>query len=312
MSAWKKPQNSGEFRIERPSNEDAARLVRLRPYVRQTGDSWRDPWFIEERRLLDYLLVYIVQGKGTFSIAGKRFEVDRDDIIWIPPDTLHEMRGTSPRMHCLYAHFDLLYDPERSHWDAVVPGGTRDLGDWRALMHPTLGDAVIDSWCGKLRIGNKSAVRDLLERICVEHLHYSESVAVLLSGLMLQTVAELLRGSNAGVSLRPVHWERMQSALGSIRNNLLTPICVEKCATDAGFSASHFRKVFREVHGLSARSARRNAVMQKARELLVYTDLTISAISDRLGFSTVHNFSRAFRSIAGTSPRQYRHGFMRR
>ena len=80
------------------------------------------------------------------------------------------MRGYPPVMHCVYAHFDLVYDPERSHWDMAIPGGTRELGDLRALMHPPLNDPVIKGWCGRLRLANHAVIGALLERLCFEHL----------------------------------------------------------------------------------------------------------------------------------------------
>jgi AraC-like DNA-binding protein len=211
-------------------------------------------------------------------------------------------------MHCIYIHFDLLYDPARSHWDVAVPGGKRDLGDWRTLMHPPLNDPTIDFWRGKLEIANPAEIKSLMQKICLEHSRQSNSAALQLSGLMIQIVAEIIRGTARGESLAPLHWDAMQQSLESIQKDLVSRFSVEEQAAKKGLSSSHFRKLFREVHGQSARSARRNALMQKARELLLYSDLSVSEIADRLGFSTVHNFSRAFRSMAGISPRQYRQG----
>jgi AraC-like DNA-binding protein len=43
-----------------------------------------------------------------------------------------------------------------------------------------------------------------------------------------------------------------------------------------------------------------------ARHLLLNTDLPVSQIATNLGFAEPATFSRAFRSWAGTSPRQWR------
>jgi AraC-like DNA-binding protein len=48
------------------------------------------------------------------------------------------------------------------------------------------------------------------------------------------------------------------------------------------------------------------ARMQKACELVLHSGSSITEIASRLGFSTVHNFSRAFKREIGVSPRSYR------
>jgi AraC-like DNA-binding protein len=39
---------------------------------------------------------------------------------------------------------------------------------------------------------------------------------------------------------------------------------------------------------------------------MVGTAMTLSEIAMKSGFATIHSFSRAFRSIEGLSPREYR------
>jgi AraC-like DNA-binding protein len=71
-------------------------------------------------------------------------------------------------------------------------------------------------------------------------------------------------------------------------------------------SVSHFRKLFRETHGESPRDMQNRALMQKACELVLHSSWSITEIAYQLGFSTVHNFSRAFRREIGVSPQGYR------
>jgi AraC-like DNA-binding protein len=42
--------------------------------------------------------------------------------------------------------------------------------------------------------------------------------------------------------------------------------------------------------------------------MLVYSNRSISETAYALGFSTVHNFSRAFSQVTGMSPGAYRRG----
>jgi len=62
-------------------NELANLGFKLRPYVRQTGCGWRSPWLLKNRKILDYLLVFIPQGKGIFKIGDQEFPVESGDLI---------------------------------------------------------------------------------------------------------------------------------------------------------------------------------------------------------------------------------------
>jgi len=239
-------------------------------------------------------------------VDGESFPVGPGDVIWIPPDTLHEMEGFAPRMHCIYAHFDLCYDPCRSNWDACIPGGTVSLGPWALLRHPRLDDPVIDAWKGKLAVHNGAAVGALLAAICREHRRLAAAAAVQLGGMLLQLIGLILRGQQPAGRPGP-HLDKIQTALGHIREQTDTELDVARLAATVGLSPSHLRRLFRETVGSSPRGVHREARMRKACEMLVYhSRMNISEIAFALGFSTVHNFSRAFRQVTGVSPSEYR------
>ena len=46
--------------------------------------------------------------------------------------------------------------------------------------------------------------------------------------------------------------------------------------------------------------------MERARKLLVDSDLRIGEIADKLGFEDIDYFSKVFRKTTGISPREYR------
>ncbi len=296
----------GERTIDAPGPAQQALIRSLSPYVRQTGDDFRRPWLLRRRRLLDYLLVHIAVGTGRFRVGEQEFAVGPGDIVWIPPDTPHEMEGYAPVMHCVYAHFDLVYDPRRSHWDACIPGGVTDLSQWHALCHPPLDEPRINSLHGRLRLSNAPAVAALLAALCVEHRRAPSGNALLLSGLMVQLVGLVLAGSSP-LPHRSTHHQALQSALAFIHEHAEQEIDLGRLAQAAGLSQSHFRKLFREQLGRSPRAVHRQARIRKACELLVYNPaLNISQVAFTLGFSTVQNFSRAFHEVTGHSPTEYR------
>lgn len=287
-----------------PSEIEQGRLMRLRPYVREANAVFRPTWHIGPRRLLDYLLVQILDGNGTFVIDGTRIDVSGGDLVWIPPNTLHEMRGYAPGNQLQYVHFDLLYDPRRSHWSAVIPGGTNDLSSVCALMHPPVEDPVIAKWCGILPHGDASLVTELLRRIVLTYKPGGVS-GVKIAGLMLQIIAHLTEYENEP-RLSQRRQVVMEHAMRMIRLQGGRRINLDTLARQHGMSTSHFRKCFREHFGQSAKETVIEAQMSAALDYLMYSDLTISEIAEELGFSNVHNFSRAFSRQMGRPPSAFR------
>jgi transcriptional regulator GlxA family with amidase domain len=69
---------------------------------------------------------------------------------------------------------------------------------------------------------------------------------------------------------------------------------------------SKFRKVFKQVTGLSPNQYYLNLRLNKAKALLVNTDLSIVEISNLTGFENLFYFSNYFKKKNGVSPILYR------
>ena len=228
------------------------------------------------------------------------------DLIWIPPNTLHEMYGDGPASRLQYIHFDLLYDPSRSHWEASVPGGTTDLSLWPERMHPPIHDPVIKTWCGKLPRGTPSFVTDILRRIILEF-DRKQSSGLGIAGLVVQLIDHLLK-TQPDSQLTAKQARTVENCMYQIKRNSHQKLNSEAIARQHGLSATHFRKLFREHFSQNPREAHCEAKMRTACDYLTYSEFTISEIASRLDFTNVHNFSRAFRKAIGHSPRAYRKG----
>jgi AraC-like DNA-binding protein len=280
---------------------DYALAAMLSPYVRGALEHWRGPWHIKRWVILDYLLVYIVSGTGHFSVGDDAFGVGPGDLIWIPPGMLHEMRGVSPTMFVAYLHFDLVHDTERS---ARVRSGARYPQGPHPDMHPVWTRQPIGGWAGLLPVVNGPAIYALMRQAIAEHRGARRPLRV--SGLMLEIFGEIATGLSAPAAGAGLHWPAMRRAAERIVARPEEALDLKALAADARLSESHFRKLFRETHGEGPRDMQIRARMQKATELVLHSSWSITEIAHQLGFSTVHNFSRAFRREIGVSPQGYR------
>jgi AraC-like DNA-binding protein len=290
-----------------PDEEEVYILEKISPFVRQAGYDIRGRWFIKERRIADFLIVYIESGEGVFNVAEKEFNVGSGDFIWIPPGIRHQMQGISDRMKCLYIHFDLIYDPARSHWDACIPGGTLDAEAFDDIMHPPVTHPVLNSLSGKIELDKLSSICFLMKKICLNFNRKSPYCRIRIKGLMLELLYEVISGRMKEIrSSENPYWSKMQEAAQKIAGNGMGILNIEDLASEYNLSESHFRLLFKQVHGCTPGKMHKDIKFRLATEMLVYTDKPLSVIADELHFSNVNNFSRAFRNKTGISPGRYR------
>lgn len=71
-------------------------------------------------------------------------------------------------------------------------------------------------------------------------------------------------------------------------------------------NGSYLLRVFKRCTGMTPLSYHHRIRCQKAKELLVETDQTISEIGEAAGFVSSSHFSHIFRKTEGCSPSEYR------
>ena len=98
----------------------------------------------------------------------------------------------------------------------------------------------------------------------------------------------------------------IKEAIHYIEQNFQNNITIEEIAALCGINRSYFGKIFRKAIGRSPQEFLMNYRMVKATELLKLTSLSIAEIGCAVGYENQLHFSRAFKTIYGVSPREWR------
>ena len=98
----------------------------------------------------------------------------------------------------------------------------------------------------------------------------------------------------------------IKEAINYIVQNFQNNITIEDIAAVCGINRSYFGKIFRNSIGRSPQEFLMNYRMVKATELLKLTSLSIAEIGSAVGYENQLHFSRAFKTIYGISPREWR------
>jgi AraC-like DNA-binding protein len=98
----------------------------------------------------------------------------------------------------------------------------------------------------------------------------------------------------------------MERARRFIEQNFQDEAAVRGYLKSTGMSDSWFRRLFREKYGIAPMSFRQRLLHERARRLLLNTNLTVKEISFQLGYDSQNYFSRIFKISEGMSPLHFR------
>lgn len=87
--------------------------------------------------------------------------------------------------------------------------------------------------------------------------------------------------------------------------NLHRSITVDEICEATGFSSSTIKRIFSSRAKCGALHYFIKLKIKEAKRLIKETDMSMTEISEKLGFSSIHYFSRIFKNITGVSPSQY-------
>ncbi len=118
--------------------------------------------------------------------------------------------------------------------------------------------------------------------------------------------AELLAPKSIHNKSQNKYAENMQKARQFILEHIHEKITVQQLAAAVHMSASHFSRVFKQQTGFSPYDYVLIVRLNKAKELLQKTEMTVASIAYETGFNSESNFISFFTESEGISPGKFR------
>jgi AraC-like DNA-binding protein len=227
------------------------------------------------------IVIVCADGAGRLEIGAARHPVRAGEALVIPARTPHTYVADAE-------------DPWSIWWFHVAGS------DVAELVEAIIGE-------GK---GPVVPVRDMYAAVAAvdqiaSALENDETTATLYSTAgvawsMLARLAADQRRGEYGTS------ERIRLVQEHLRMHLDANTGVADLARLAGLSTSHFSMLFKAAMGTTVTEYVKRQRSARARELLLTTGLTVGEIARRVGYTDAFYFSRQFRAVNGTSPRDFR------
>jgi len=229
-------------------------------------------------------IIILLEGRLGLRIGGKEYAFGESDAIVIPPHNLFEGEALTPVMTMWVLHFK----------------GYHAASD-QSPFHRARNPFIVPSACGSHR--DRGLLREFSQR-------WEERFVAPSCERSLKLLAELIvtRVEEALHSPRKAESPRLRAAIeAAIPGG--SGDAVAQMAHTAGLGPSRFRQAFKEHYGISPSRYLLKARMEEARRLLGGTSQPIKEIGQKVGYSELAAFHRAFRKETNTTPAAYRKRF---
>ncbi|MBR1687080.1 MAG: helix-turn-helix domain-containing protein [Prevotella sp.] len=240
----------------------------------------------EKGRTLDeYQLLYVTEGEGTFSSDHvNRAPLHEGDLFLLFPGEWHTYQPLAERGW-------------KKYW---IGFRGRNIDDRVAAHFLSPSHPVY-------HIGYSADIIHLYQsayEAAVAEAAYSQQLLAGIVNHLIGMMYSLERNIELGKNQAQV--DMVNRARLRIREALESDLTIHQVAEELCVSYSNFRKLFKEYTGLSPATYQQDLRLQRAKELLTTTDLTIKDIAYRLGFDSPDYFSAKFKKKMGRKPSEMR------
>lgn len=245
-------------------------------------EAWEHMW--ERDGLPEGILVYCVDGKGYFHEGDRDWAIRAGDMFYAPPYSHHLYWADGREPWTIY--WMHLSGPGLTDYEQVLGLVARG-----PVRHLGRHEAILAEFTRLLT--NMPAIVDEPSRwLCLQ------AAALSIFGHIAALPANM---ADLATAYAPI-----QKALAVMNDSLEQTFDMAGFAREAGCSARHFIRQFRQVTGRSPADWFIQRKMQRASSLLAIPHTRVNEIASRLGYADPLYFSKVFKRVHGMSPEQYR------
>lgn len=249
---------------------------------------YKQGWRLKTHIHSHYQMIYVIGGSGTGMINEKKENLESHKLMFLPPNAEHSI--------------DSIGHDGLKTLDVKFIVRSRRLEE-RLLIIPSFFQVVDDEF------------RDMLERIRIEgdeqDYEFHALSSLYLGTLLIKLIRmQYPRKKRMVPNLNYYYSENLSPLLvrvmAYIENNYEREIKSSDLEQSVNCSYRFLSKKSKVETGLTPMELATLYRITKAKEMLITSDMEIKEISEKLGFSNIHNFTRVFSRITGTPPGKFR------
>lgn len=230
----------------------------------------------------DYQILYVAEGKAWFTVGDDQVEAAAGNMFLYRP-------GEDQK----YDYY--LKDKPEVYWVHFTGWQAEELLEQAGFQ----GGALLHSGISK---EYEELFLHMIQELQVSRPCYDQLLPLYLKQLLVLVNRRLREGGKERSRMQ----REMEEAVKYFNENFSGNIEIEAYAESQHMSNCWFIRSFKQYMGMPPLQYITSIRMNRARELLESTDMTISEISEIVGYDNPLYFSRIFKNVNGVSPRGYR------
>ncbi|MBQ8140298.1 MAG: helix-turn-helix domain-containing protein [Clostridia bacterium] len=276
---------------------------KINPYIRVAMNSVLSQGrVINKRVILDYELVYVERGRFLLTYADESFECKEGDFIFIRPGIPHSFDCRYEDLYQPHIHFDMTYSQD-SHARQV---SFKDLPDMSAEEKNLISKDLFAPYPPNplIKFEDKDTALSLFYETIPSHrnnasLTKKAAMLELINMIITDNFPNCFSGGEDNNVVRICEHVKNYIDSGQALNMSLSDF--EK---QFSYNKYYLDRLFKKQYNVGLISYRNKQKMLLACQLLRTESVT--AVAEKLYFSSIYSFSRAFKNEFGVSPIQYK------
>jgi AraC-like DNA-binding protein len=222
------------------------------------------------------------------------YDLKPGDVLLITPGALHNMGGTPGRRLIFQADFTLLHHiKELAASLTLISPALHLTAENDPEIHEDVHKLMLeisDEYFGDTPLNEAAIYAKLIQLFVIVARHYS------------RTTAPLINSENK----QREFIERFLFVCDYINEHFDENLTLDEIADLSGFSKYHFSRLFKQFTNVSFYKYLNRKRIENAVRLLMDSQMTITDVALRCGFSSLSAFIRMFKIIRGCTPSEFK------
>lgn len=233
-----------------------------------------------------FILIYCIDGEGWFELNGKKEQVKPHQFFVLPKGKTHKYGSNRSKPWTIYW----------MHFDGEKAAFFADGFDHPTSISPNSNSRIQE----RLQLFEE-IFNTLSKNLSMNNIYYSITSLFHFLGSM-----KFLGEYRDSVELVTRKTDTIDEVIHYMHENIEHKLTLANLAEQAGLSTSHLSLLFHKKTSYSPLQYLNHLRIQKACQLLDFTDMKINQISPKIGFEDALYFTRIFKKNIGMSPKEYR------
>lgn len=242
---------------------------------------------------------FVAEGKGFHHIGNDIYPVTKGHLFVVPVGIPHVYRPSSPDsgLHPLIV-YNCLFKPQLIEKMSALLSDSSLIGHLNDLQSDTAAYYSVQDIDG--------SIEKLMVTMYRESSLSSIGSSTYLYTLLIQLIITVYRFKTEGSLPQTRNTANLNHLIQYLEQNLHEDITLSHLAGISQWSIRHLQRMFIQHTGQTFGNLLQNIRIQKGCEYLRDSQLKISTIAEKVGYTHIDSFNAVFKKIVGQTPSQYR------